>query len=171
MDNYTKLSIDKLKENLENLKKISEINANIKTKEESILLIDSDLKKLEETKGTTRERLCNARNIDLFKIFIFGLSRLYPQLSLDEMIQDHLKNLKIDNAGELEVNLYKIDKEIKSLTTKKAQKLADIESLKLEIQNLLNQEQENLENVINSLNVNENTIDNNFDEMKLKLEK
>ena len=86
---------------------------------------------------------------------------------------------------ELDDTLKTIDEDIKSLTIKKEQKLTNIESLKLEMQTLLNQEQENIEEVSNILNARDNAINqnimdietfdnklnNSFDEKKLKLEK
>lgn len=86
---------------------------------------------------------------------------------------------------ELDDTLKIIDEDIKSLTIKKEQKLTNIESLKLEMQTLLNQEQENIEEVSNILNARDNAINqnimdietfdnklnNSFDEKKLKLEK
>ena len=44
MDNYTKLSIDTLQENTNNLKKVREIEKNIKDEENKINIIDSELR-------------------------------------------------------------------------------------------------------------------------------
>ncbi len=91
----------------------------------------------------------------------------------------YIKNLKDSTytKEELEDKLNILEENNKTLINEKSIKLANIESLKEEIQNLLNQEQKNIskDSVISQKIVDILTFDyelnNNFDEMKLKLKK
>ncbi len=62
MDNYTKLSIDKLQENIENLKKISDINANLKIEEENISKIDSELIEIKNDRDRINDKIFKLNN-------------------------------------------------------------------------------------------------------------